>query len=502
MSSIWPLIVKSVAKSIAGRVREQELLDEVLDSDRAELVALYGRRRVGKTYLVRNHLQPKASTYLEVTGTKDGGAELQRRRFREALSEAFSGGQLLPELRSWEDALTYMTDLVEQRARTNPREKIVLFFDELPWLATPKSRLLESIDYQWNRRLSQLRQVTLILCGSAASWMLRRIVHAKGGLHNRITRQLRLEPFTVAEANAYLRTRRIRLKPIELMELYMAIGGVPYYLSLVERGRSVPEIVGRLCFERGGQLQTEFDDVFASLFTDHDDHITILRSLAKKRDGLTRNELIDSTGLSSGGSLNRRLQELEEAGFIGRIEPYAAKKKNTIFRVTDEYTLFFLKWIERAPKGVLSRGGAAHWRSIAQTPGYGAWTGYAFESLCLKHANELARALGIENLVTSVGTWRFVPKKKSDKRQGAQVDLLFDRRDGVINLCEMKFASEPFVVTKGYARDLREKVALFEQHTRTKKRVVLTLVSPLGLKRNTWSEDLVEQVIDQRALLS
>ncbi len=194
------------------------------------------------------------------------------------------------------------------------------------------------------------------------------------------------------------------------------------------------------------------------------------------------------------------MDELEESGFITRVEPFAAKVKNTLFRVVDQYVLFYLRWIEHAPRGVLARGGASYWTARARTPAYASWMGYAFEGTCLKHASEIARALGIVNLVTAVNTWRFVPRAKSAVRRGAQVDLLFDRRDGVINLCELKFSAEPFTVTKQYARELKEKLSLFEEHTKTKKRVILTLVAPFGLKPNTWSEDLIDRVVEGKAL--
>jgi hypothetical protein len=407
----------------------------------------------------------------------------------------------LPDFRTWDDALSYLTGLVEAREAAHPEQPIVLFFDELPGLAAPKSRLLESLDYYWNRSLSRVASVKLVVGGSAASWMLRRIVLAKGGLHNRITRQIRLEPFTVREARTYLASRQIRLKSVELLQLYMALGGVPYYLSLVPRGQSVAGAIGALCFERAGPLQAEFANVLASLFSDHEGHAAILRALAKRKEGRTRDELVEATERTSGGSLNRRLQELEEAGFIARVEPYGKKVKSALYRVIDEYTLFYLKWIEPAPKGILARGGARHWQAMSQTAGYAAWAGYAFESICLKHARELESALGIENLVTAVGSWRFLPSGRTPHRMGAQIDLLFERRDGVINLCEMKFSTEPFVVTKAYARELRDKIALFEAQTKTKKRVILTLVAPLGLKRNAWSEGLIEQVVDESALL-
>jgi AAA+ ATPase superfamily predicted ATPase len=490
-----------VAKSrIVGRAAEQRTLTEMIRSRRPELLALYGRRRIGKTFLVRELAQPAAGTFLEVTGTRSGAAALQRRRFREAMEKSFSPEDAIPDFPSWELALAELSDRLEQRAKERPREKIVLFFDELPWLATPRSRLLEALDYQWNTRWSRVPQVKVILCGSAASWMLRRIVRAKGGLHNRLTRQIRLEPFRLGEVREYLRARHIHLKLHETVELYMAIGGVPYYLDLLKSGESVSQAVGRLCFEHSAPLRNEFDNVFASLFDEHEGHVALLRKLARKSSGMTRNELIEATGKASGGGLNRLLDELEESGFITRVEPFAAKVKNTLFRVIDPYALFYLRWIEQAPRGVLARGGAGYWHARAQTPAYISWLGYAFEGTCLQHASEIQRELGIANLVTAVGTWRHVPREKSTERRGAQVDLLFDRRDGVINLCELKFSTEPFVVHKQYARELKEKVALFEEHTKTRKRVILTLVAPFGLKSNAWSEDLIEQVVNGDAL--
>lgn len=497
----WPHILENVSKrGIVGRDAEQKTLAEMLASKRSELLALYGRRRIGKTYLIRQYLGEAAGTYFEVTGTKSGSATLQRRRFREALESTFLGGQPLPDFRSWEDALSYLSDELQRRAQAEPKKTIVIFFDELPWLATPRAGMLEAIDYHWNARWSKIPQLKVVLCGSAASWMLRRIVHAKSGLHNRLTRQIRLAPLSLAETDKYLKARGMRMKPRETLELYLALGGVPYYLDRLIRSESVTEAIGRLCFERDGPLRNEFDDVFASLFEEHEEHMLLLRTLAKRAEGMTRQDLVIASGLRSGGGLNRRLQELEESGFIARIAPYGSLKKSTQYRVIDEFTLFYLRWMDHAPRGVLARGGASYFRARAETPSYKAWQGYAFEGVCLKHARELQRALGIDNLVTSVGTWRFVPRAKSEKRRGAQVDLLFDRRDNVINLCELKFSNDPYVVSKSYARELKDKMSLFAEYTKTRKRVILTLVSPYGLKPNTWSEDLIDRVVDATAL--
>lgn len=487
-----------VTRKVRGRKREREILEATLHSRRAELLAIYGRRRIGKTFLIRHFLAPRAGTYVEVTGTKGGAAALQRRHFREALEKLL--GIQLPDFSSWADAFQTLCETVVERSQEKPGEPIVLFFDELPWLATPRAGLLEALDYAWNAHLSEVPEVKLVLCGSAASWMLRRIVHAKGGLHNRITRRIRLDPLTLRDTQEYLSARRVRLEPRELIELYMALGGVPYYLDLVERGQSVAETVGALCFGSSAPLRSEFDHVFASLFGDADGHVQLLRTLAERKSGLSRNEIIAALGQSSGGGLNRRLQELEEAGFIGRVEPYGAKVKNTLFRLIDEYSLFYLKWIAPSPSGLLARGAAAHWRSRSRTPGYLAWAGYSFEGVCLKHALELQRALNIVDEVDTLGSWRWLPSAGNATSHGAQIDLLFDRRDGVINLCEMKFSTQPFVVTKSYARELKHKLDVFEARTRTTKRIILTLVAPLGLKPNTWSEDLVDQVLSADAL--
>jgi len=490
-----------MAKTIVGREREQQLFSAILASKTAELVALYGRRRVGKTFLVREFMGRRAGLFFEVTGLKDGSAAIQRQHFHEALEQAMLIPKGLSMSLTWNEALTLLTEQVRQRAALRPKEPIVLFFDELPWLATPKSGLLEAIDYFWNRHLSQIPQVKLVLCGSAASWMLRRIVHAKGGLHNRITQRVRLDPLTIRETDAYLAARKVRFKPIELLELYMALGGVPYYLNLVPRGRSVAQVLGALCFEHSAPLQDEFRNVLASLFNDPDQHVAVLRALIRNKEGMSREELLEALGRTSGGSLNRLLQELEEAGFIARVEPYGRKVKSSLFRVIDQFTLFHWKWITAAAKGILARGGAQHWSAISQTAGYRSWTGYAFESLCLTHAKELQIALGIENLVVSLGSWRHVARPHAAAQQGAQIDLLFDRRDGVINLCELKFSTEPFTVTKSYAQELQAKLLIFEQQTKTRKRVIITLVAPLGLKPNIWSSDLIEQVVDAKAFL-
>lgn len=496
-----------MAESVVGREPERALLDAMLASREAELVAIYGRRRVGKTFLVREWVEPKADVFLAVTGLKDAPAAEQLLLFQREVERVLFDNAPLPPFPSWKVAFETMAGGLERVAKAPraphkrkvksglDRPSIVVFLDELPWLATPRSGLLQALDHTWNTRLSRIPGLRMILCGSAAAWMVNELVHAKGGLYNRITRRIHLQPFTLRETKAFLVARGLRPTPLEVIDLSMAVGGVPHYLKQMERGRSAQENIAHACFSEQGLLRDEFERLFASLFDDPKEHEAIVRAVAKRRAGVTRLEILEATGLSSGGRFASRLAELEQAGFLSALPPYQAKTKNTLYRLTDEYCWFYLTWIERAPKGIFARGGRDYWLTKSRSRGFESWAGYAFEGIALKHAAELRRALGIDAVPCEIASFRHVPKSTSAETEGVQIDLLFDRADDAINLCELKYARTPFTVTKAYARELATKVEVFERVTKTRKKIVLTLVSPLGVAENVWSKDLVQRVV-------
>jgi hypothetical protein len=457
-------------------------------------VAIYGRRRVGKTHLVRALLEPLASVYFEAIGQHAAPKEVQLANFREQLESTFFHHRL-PELTSWRDALSLLGDGVSEAARRKPDRPVVVFFDELPWMATHRSGLLPAIDYLWNARLSKVRNLVWVLCGSAASYMLDRLINAKGGLHNRITHRIRLEPFSLGEVRELLASRGLRRGTMQTLELYMALGGVPYYLLQVPPGTSATQAVGRLCFARSGQLSDEFGRLFSSLFDDSGEHEKLVRAAAKKRGGILRNELIAAAGLASGGRVTRRLDELEAAGFLARFVPYGRARRDASYRLIDEYSLFHLRWIEPAPASMLRASGERYWLSRAGTPAYRAWAGYTFEGICLKHAAQIQSALGIDGMANEVATWRYASRSGATDEVGAQIDLLFDRPDGVINLCELKFATDDFVLTKAFAKELLTKAEVFKARTGTKKDVVITLVTTHGLKPGLWNDDVIDSVV-------
>jgi len=478
-----------VSSGLIGREREQRVLQAALDSAEAELVALHGRRRVGKTFLVREFFGDRVR--FELTGTYRGSLAQQLRNFADALSpEADPVAPPAPPV-DWQDAFRRLRVFVERAPRGS---KLVLFFDELPWLASRRSGFLAAFEHFWNAWGVKQRHLVVVVSGSASAWMVQKLLGARGGLHNRVTRRIRLEPFTLSEAAAYLRSRRVRLTSYAVTELYAALGGVPFYLRQVDPGESPAAAIDRLCFAPEGPLRTEFKNLYASLFEHAERHERVVRVLAEKRRGLSRAQLIDAAGLTTGGRLTTLTDELIESGFVMRMPQIGREAKDALYRLVDEYSLFYLAFIERF-KGT----GHAVWTSKRGGPTWRAWSGYAFEGICLKHVAAIKRALGIEAVETSAASWFHRPTSELD--QGAQIDLVIDRKDATINLCEMKFSETEFVVDKRYAAELVQKRDAFRRATGTKKSLFTTLITTMGVRPNEHSRSAVDQVLDLEALL-
>jgi AAA+ ATPase superfamily predicted ATPase len=472
-------------QKIIGRTSEKTVLESALRSNEAEFIAVYGRRRVGKTHLIRNYFED--SICFEMVGEYDGTLKDQLKNFAYGLSNATGMGIQLQPPTSWSEAFRQLEQYLESPMVKGKGGKRIVFLDELPWINTPRSKFLPSLEHFWNAWAVKQPDVILVVCGSAASWMIQNIIRARGGLHNRLSRQIRLLPFTLAEAETFLVHRGVELTRNQIVELYMVIGGVPHYLKMVEPGYSTAQIIDNICFSSTGALRDEFSKLYASLFDDSDQHMKIITMLAKKRRGLSRNEILKPMGVSSGGSLTRRLDELEESGFIISLVPIGKQTKDALYRLVDEYSLFYLDWIR--PLGRRSPNDG-YWLSRQNTPKKRAWAGYSFENLCLKQVRRIKAALGVEQVETIEAPWYYRPNKDSTL-PGAQIDLLIDRRDQTINLCEMKYSESEFTITKKYADDLRRKRHVFKEVTGTKKNVFITMVTTFGLVANTHSRELV-----------
>jgi len=477
--------------ALVGRRRELAELDAAMRSEQAELVAVYGRRRVGKTFLIREAYA--ASICLEVVGIHDADLGTQLRAFAAALQRATRAPAPLAAPADWHaafDALrTFLTAHLRRRSR-----KQVIFFDEVPWLASRKSGFLPAFEHFWNSWASRERKLVLVISGSAASWMLDKIVRQRGGLHNRVTRRLRLEPFTLAETSELLRDRHVELGHYQTIELYMALGGIPHYLTQVRPGESAAQNIDRICFARDGLLHREFENLYAALFEKAERHEAVVRALAIKRRGLSRGEILELAAVGSGGAATKVLDELEESGFIMRIPQLGRTKRDALYWLADEYSLFYLTWIER------HRGrGDGMWMRKQGTAAWRAWTGIAFEAVCLKHVPALKHALGIAGIDTVEAAWSLRGGAALD---GAQIDLVIDRADRSANLCEMKFSESEFVIDKAYARELALKRDAFRAATSTRKALFLTLVTTYGVRANEHAARLGVQAVTMDALFA
>lgn len=478
-------------EQVIGRDPEKQILDTIYSSREAELVAVYGRRRVGKTYLVKHHFQAKKCVYFHITGIKKGAIKVQLERYTKVLGDVFYSGASIKTPDTWMNAFEELTNAI---ARLPKSRKVVLFFDELPWLANRKSGVLQAIEYFWNRYWVDDKRLKLILCGSSSSWMIDKIIKNRGGLHNRVTRKIKLMPLTLEESKVFIESQGMQLSQPQLLKLYMAIGGIPYYLKQLSKNHSIDQNINQLFFNSDGLFFNEFDEVFFSLFDEADAYKELVKIIAKSTSGILRNDLEKQNKLTGkGGYLSKRLDDLEAAGFITGYIPFEHKRRGTYYRISDEYCHFYLKWIEPVKAQLKQESNTHYWFSIANSPSYYAWTGYAFENICYKHIAQIRKALNIPSSALS-SPWRYSPRAKS-KESGAQVDLLFSRPDNSTTLCEIKYTDHQFVIDKQYAENLKNKRSVFIKVTRTRGQVFMAMISAGGVKKNKYSDELLSGIV-------
>ncbi|MEZ5038870.1 MAG: ATP-binding protein [Saprospiraceae bacterium] len=466
-------------KQFIGRKEEQQILKEALQSAEAEMLAVIGRRRIGKTFLVTSSYEKQIA--FEITGVQNASRNQQLRTFADQL-QYLAKTEIAPP-KDWLDAFFTLRTYLEPHLG---KKKIVIFFDELPWLATPRSGFLKALGYFWNSWASRQNMV-VVICGSAASWMIQKVVNHKGGLHNRITKYIHLKPFTLSETEAYFKAKGIRFNRYQIVQLYMALGGVPHYLKEVKKGQSAVQNIDHILFAENSFLKNEFSRLYPALFENADYHIAVIRALAKKRQGLTRQQIIQQAKTPQGGATTTILEELVQSGFLGAYYPFGKKKKEMLYRLTDEYSLFYLQFMEDK-----KNEGSGTWLRLSQKQEYTTWSGYAFESICLKHIPQIKKALGIAGVYTTAASFF---KKGTKNDPGTQIDLVLDRNDQIIHLFEIKFHNKTFTLSKSTAEKLREKKEIFEEATGTHKQLFISLITTLGLKPNEHSIGLIDQVL-------
>jgi uncharacterized protein len=469
-------------RKVIGRQNEKERLDKMLLLGQSDFLAVYGRRRVGKTFLIRQYLQDHI--VFDFTGTRDGKNDEQLHNFFDEYLKRTKGQKETQPPASWQMAFKYLADYLQKLPAT-PVKKVV-FIDEMPWIDTPKSGFVSALEFFWNQHVSAMDNILLIACGSATSWIKKKLINARGGLYNRVTQRMKLLPFNLHETTSYLTELGVTLPRYQILEIYMAMGGIPFYLKEITKGKTATQLIDEICFSANGLLYSEYAQLYHSLFKNADNHIAIIESLAAKPQGISRATIAAASKLNE-GSLSRALEELVECDFVSIYQPFINKKKESIYKLTDLYSLFYLKFIKSN-----KISGSGTWEQLAGKSSYAAWSGYAFENICMLHIDQIKSALGIRGVYTQCSSWKF---KGNDTLGGTQIDMLIDRADQAINLCEAKFTRDNFAITNTYAAQLRMKESIFRQATKTRKAIFTTLITTYPAIRNKYYLEEVEQEI-------
>jgi AAA+ ATPase superfamily predicted ATPase len=463
--------------NIVGRKEEIELLREIVESEQPEFVAVYGRRRVGKTFLIKQFFNEKFSFYF--SGSENAKMRNQLENFRNAFQNYFKITVATPD--SWTTAFEMLRNAI---SRSRKKGRKVIFIDEMPWLATTGSNFVQAFEYWWNTYASANPDILLIVCGSSTCWMLNNIIKNRGCLHNRVTRQISLQPFSLKECEDLTAKLKFDLDKKDILNFYMILGGVPFYWTLLRKSKSLPQNIDNMFFTNKAVLKDEFYEVYNSLFKHSQKYILLVISIGQKRMGLTRDEILEVSGLSDGGSITRMLEELEQCGFIRSYFGFGKKTKDKIYQLIDLFSLFYLNFLHE--QNITDE---IFWLNNYDTVPLNNWRGYAFEQVALWHIPQIKNKLGISGVSTAYSAWR-----SSGKEFSAQIDLVIDRNDNVINLCEMKYSNEEYVIENDLSDRLRKQKACFIREAKTNKTIHTTMITLYGIKRNKYWNNIQSEI--------
>ena len=466
-----------------GRLSETSDLLKAMESDQSEFVAVYGRRRIGKTFLINEIFHNNYAFH--AAGIESGSKREQLESFWESMKK-----QGLPKCKrpqSWIKAFSLLEDLLSSL----PDEKKVVFLDELPWFDTHKSGFLRAFENFWNGWCSLRKDIVLIICGSATTWIVKNILRARGGLHNRVTRQIPLAPFTLAECEEYAAYKKLNFNRQQLLECYMALGGVAYYWSLLRPGLSAAQNFDALFFGRSTEMRDEYKTIFRSLFKSESKHMSVIRTLGTRKIGMTRDELLATLGESSGGDISTCLEELESCGFIRRYNPIGKSKKGAVYQLIDSYVLFYFEFLAHR-----TGNDEKYWTHHYSTPATNTWRGLAFERVCFWHIPQIKAALGISGIASDVYSWR--GPSADPRAKTAQVDMAIERADNTISICEIKFATGDYELKKDESRKIENQVESLSAALKRQRAVQTVLITPVGLKANLYSGTIQHVVTADR----
>ena len=466
-----------MANPIIGRKAEMQLLEQYLNSDRAEFIALYGRRRVGKTFLIRQFFNNHFA--FDVTGIIEGKMTEQMSAFNDALRMYGYKGK---KVHTWLDAFFALRDVMQEKLSEG--QKCVVFIDEPPCLDTPRSGFVRALGHFWNSWAAWQAEMKLIVCGSATSWMVRNIIDNHGGLHDRVTHEMALKPFTLSEVEEYFVTNHFQWSRLGVLHAYMAVGGIPYYLSLFNPSESPAQGIDRLFFSENAELKKEYNRLFSSLFRNPIPYLSLIKLLAAKPTGMTREEIAAELKVSNNGYLGDLLTDLVYCDFLRsyRMKGKRLKTNSSVYKLVDFYTIFYHTFINKAVE-------SGYWLRIQGTPTVNTWHGLAYERVCMAHVAQLKKALGIANVVTESYMGLVI-----DGESKSQIDLIIERADKMINLCEIKYCEAEYHLSQEEYLKINRRVEAFRNCTQTHFGIVPTLITTFGLAHGMYADNIYASV--------
>lgn len=465
-----------------GRSKEIKRLKSLYNSKKAELVAVHGRRRVGKTYLINETFNGKFTFkhagLSPIENIETQGESPLRRQLKHFYNSLILHGMKksrCPD--NWLDAFLMLEMFLE--SKDNGQRQLV-FLDELPWMDTQRSGFVTAFEGFWNTWGCSRNNLMVVVCGSSTSWILNKLINSHGGLYNRITYEIKLSPFTLKECEEFYKYNKIKMSKYDITQAYMIMGGIPYYMNYFEKGLSLAQNIDQLFFNSNAFLRYEYDRLFDSVFANPDMVRAIVECISTKNCGCTRSEITNITGYSSGGTFSEALNALVASDFVIRYIPFGLGKRAECYKLVDPFCIFYLKFV----KDTDSLTDSFWQESVAAQPVV-SWRGFAFENVCFNHISQIKKALGINGVVTKQSAWS---KMQGDKN-GTQIDLLIERKDNVVNMCEMKFYNKEFTSNKEYHKVLVNRQEILENEIPKGMVVHSTLITTYGLKYNEYSSD-------------
>jgi len=470
-------------EGLIGRENELQIMEQMMLREEAQLIAVYGRRRVGKTYLVKRFFNEHYD--FSFVGNYKTSTSIQLKLFQEAL-EQYSAVKVR-KLKTWYEAF----NALKAYLMALQKERIVIFLDELPWMDQPKSNFLSAFSFFWNNWACSVKGMKLVTCGSATTWMLDKFVGDRGGFYGRNNRAIYLAPFTLYETEQFLKMRGFAWSRIKITEAYMVFGGIPYYLDMLDATQPLENNIDSLFFKHGTQLRGEYFFLFRTLFNEAPLYHRVVEKLAESESGMTQAELKEQLKLTDGGTLTTCLSNLQKCDFIRMYAGYKKKEREMMYQLTDLFTLFHLHFVRK------DNGQDEHFWTNQSDHSRENWEGHAFEMVCLHHLPEIKLRLGISGVLTNAYSWTTAARVDSDGSQWkkGQIDLLLQRADGHINVCEMKFCKGEYRITEAYDSRIRERIETFRHHTQTRDTLLCTFVTTFGLVRNEYAGRVQSQVI-------